>query len=83
MSPGARTIPAAMVLPMAAEIPNHIPSTRSRRPRVAPATLATESVPLTSEPGVEDMRDVLDNGPKLANHSRTVAIINAAVENAS
>ena len=33
MSPGVRTIPAAMVLPIAAAMPNHIPRTLSRRPR--------------------------------------------------
>src|SRR6202022_4394083 len=34
MSPGARTIPAAMVLPTAAEMPNHMPRTLRRRPRL-------------------------------------------------
>src|ERR1700719_996600 len=32
MSPGARTMPAAMVLPMAAAMPNHTPRTFRRPP---------------------------------------------------
>jgi len=46
MSPGARTIPAAMVLPTAADIPNHIPSTFSKPPRLRTAVLlgASEAV---------------------------------------
>ena len=34
MSPGVRTIPAAMVLPTAAAMPNHMPRTCKRRPRL-------------------------------------------------
>src|SRR5207245_2790704 len=33
MSPGVRTMPAEIALPMAAEIPNHTPRTCSSRPR--------------------------------------------------
>ena len=33
MSPGVRTMPAEIALPMAAEIPNHMPRTCSSRPR--------------------------------------------------
>jgi hypothetical protein len=54
MSPGARTIPAAMVLPTAAEIPNHIPRTFRSRPRLLGAATASK-VPLDAEAlGVED-----------------------------
>src|ERR1700682_799807 len=50
-SPGVRTIPAEMVFPIAAAMPNHIPRTWSRRPRpTAGAELA-----------VEEASDVPDN----------------------
>ena len=48
MSPGVRTIPAAMVLPTAAAMPNHIPRTCKSQPRL-------RSV-------VEGVADVVDNG---------------------
>src|ERR1700757_1648555 len=41
MLPGARTMPDAMVLPIAAAIPNHRPSTRKSRPRPAGRFVAT------------------------------------------
>ena len=44
MSPGARTIPAAMVLPTAADIPNHIPRTLRRRPRLGGMAGASKAV---------------------------------------
>ena len=42
MSPGERTIPAAMVFPMAAEMPNQKPSTCSSRPRPGRAAATLE-----------------------------------------
>src|SRR6267142_1047370 len=50
-SPGVRTMPAAMVFPIAAAMPNHIPRTWSRRPR------ATAGEEFTWEEG----SDVADN----------------------
>jgi hypothetical protein len=37
MSPGERTMPAPVVLPMAAAIPSQTPRTRNKRPRDAEA----------------------------------------------
>jgi len=72
MSPGARTIPAAMVLPTAAEIPNHMPRTLRSRPRLLGTSAASEAVldagaldveALDVEaPGVEDRSDGFGNG---------------------
>src|SRR5580704_1636094 len=55
MSPGVRTMPAPMELPMATAMPNHIPSTCNSFPwpLVAPADVAIVLV--------EDSADVLDN----------------------
>src|ERR1700730_4476094 len=61
MSPGARTIPAAIVLPMAAEMPNHMPRTLRSRPRLGDA-LAVISVDTSVRESVEGASDVLDNG---------------------
>src|SRR6266852_8510007 len=62
MSPGARTIPAAMVLPTAAEIPNHMPRTLRRRPRPRAAEPKESRVPLDAEPpGAEDKSEVFGN----------------------
>src|ERR1700675_4065311 len=61
MSPGALTIPAAMVLPIAAEIPNHMPRTLRRRPRLLGVRRALK-VPLDAEAlGVEDRSDGFGN----------------------
>ena len=62
MSPGARTIPAAMVLPTAAEMPNHMPSTRSKRPRPGAVVLDTDAPVPNSVLDVVATPDVLDNG---------------------
>src|SRR4029077_2780889 len=75
-SPGVRTIPAAMALPMAAETPNHTPSTCSNRPRLrAKARDCAASL-------VEGPSDVLDN-VKSRRSKRNSAIIMAAGEKAS
>src|SRR3954447_18511623 len=67
MSPGARTIPAAMVLPTAAEIPNHIPSTFSSRPPLL-AALTASKLPLDAPAvSVEDRSDGLSNWWSLRN----------------
>src|SRR5579863_801303 len=50
MSPGVRTIPAPMALPMAAAMPNHMPSTWRRRPR----SCEPDSAALEDESGVMD-----------------------------
>src|SRR5208282_2453365 len=55
MSPGVRTMPAEMVLPTAAAMPNHMPSTCSSFPRLRVDPAATAPVL------VEDSADVLDN----------------------
>src|SRR5580698_1355291 len=62
MSPGERTMPAAIVLPTAAAIPNHIPSTlRSPPPeRVTDSCAVGEPVATEAVAGVAS--DVLDNG---------------------
>ena len=67
MSPGARTIPAAMVFPTAADIPNHMPRTLRRRPRfcapVEASTPVLDAEALDVEAlGVEDSSDGFDNG---------------------
>ncbi|SRR6266851_6028017 len=54
MSPGARTIPAAMVLPTAAEMPNHMPRTLRRRPRLREARSASKVRLDAGALGVED-----------------------------
>lgn len=65
MSPGARTMPAAMVLPTAAAIPNHTPRTFKRPPRERTDVAAA---PGSGEPNggvsavVLDEPIVLDNG---------------------
>jgi hypothetical protein len=65
MSPGARTIPAAMVLPTAADIPNHMPKTLRRRPRLRGAVASKapgDAGALDVEaPGVEDISDGFGN----------------------
>src|ERR1700722_1528021 len=57
MSPGERTMPAAIVLPTAAAIPNHMPRTLSSPPvdRVA-------AEPVWSDAVVVVPSDMLDNG---------------------
>lgn len=67
MSPGARTIPAAMVFPTAAAIPNHMPRTLSRRPRLlgtsAALTAVLDAGALDVDAsGVEDSSDGFGNG---------------------
>jgi vacuolar-type H+-ATPase subunit E/Vma4 len=65
MSPGARTMPAAMVLPTAAAMPNHMPRTLRRPPR---ERAEVEVAPGRGEPNggvsvvVLDASIVLDNG---------------------
>lgn len=80
MSPGARTIPAAIVLPMAAEIPNHMPSTLRSRPRLGDR-LAVISVDTSVRESVEGASDVLDNG-KTQGVFRNFAMIMCGRENA-
>src|SRR5216684_2871264 len=81
MSPGARTIPAAMVLPTAAEIPNHMPRTLRRRPR--PAEAMESKVPLDAEPlGVEDRSEVFGNC-RVSGTLRNFAMIMGTGEKAS
>src|SRR5258707_10476815 len=43
MLPGVRTMPAAMVLPTAAAMPNHMPRTCRRRPRFFAARAASKA----------------------------------------
>src|SRR5580693_2169610 len=76
MSPGVRTMPAEIVLPTAAAMPNHMPSTCSSFPRLRPAPGATAPVL------VEDSADVLDN-VKSQECIGNSAIIMAARQNAS
>src|SRR5579863_2023718 len=76
MSPGVRTIPAAIALPIAAETPNQTPRTCSRRPRFIPAAGAGLAVL------VEDSADVLDNVESQGSIGNC-AIIMAAWQNAS
>src|SRR5258706_95590 len=80
MSPGARTIPAAIVLPMAAEMPNHMPRTLSSRPRLGDA-LAVISVDTSVRESVEGASDGLDNG-KTQGVFRNFAMIMCGRENA-
>src|SRR5258708_7089591 len=83
MSPGARTIPAAMVLPTAAEIPNHMPRTLRRRPRPRAAEVIESKVPLDAEPlGVEDRSEVFGNC-RVSRTLRNFAMIMGTGENAS
>src|SRR6266849_6730633 len=86
MSPGARTIPAAIVLPTAAEIPNHMPRTFSRRPRPRGAARASKVLLDAEALAVEDRSGRLGNrgvsgtlGTSLANF----AMIMGVRENAS
>ena len=51
MLPGARTMPDAMVLPMAAAMPNHTPKTCKSLPRLGGRTATT----------LEDASKVVDN----------------------
>src|SRR6266478_1588498 len=60
MSPGARTIPAAMVLPTAAEMPNHMPSTLRRRRRLRGES-ASKVLLDAGALGVEDRSDGFGN----------------------
>jgi hypothetical protein len=73
MSPGVRTMPAAMALPTATAMPNHTPSTCSSFPRPAEAPAAAL---------VEDPSDVLDN-VESQESVRNSAIIMAARQKAS
>ena len=83
MSPGARTIPAAMVLPTAAEIPNHMPRTLRRRPPPRAAEAMESRVPLDAEPpGVEDRSDGFGNC-RVSGTLRNFAMIMGVGENAS
>jgi hypothetical protein len=87
MSPGARTIPAAMVLPTAAEMPNHIPRIFRRRPRLLGAARASK-VLLDAEALDVEALDVEDSSGGFGNgwFSGTfgnLAIIMAVRENAS
>jgi hypothetical protein len=58
MSPGARTMPAAMVFPTAAAMPNQIPNTFKSFPR--PGCLGVAGRSATRE--VEVGSEMLDNG---------------------
>ena len=82
MSPGARTIPAAMVLPTAAEIPNHMPSTLSRRPRLREAEGESKVLLDAEAPGVEDRSDGFGNWG-VSGTFGNLAMIMGAGENAS
>src|SRR2546423_15705119 len=83
MSPGARTIPAAMVLPTAAETPNQTPSTLRRRPREGTPRFAPLAV------GAADRgKDKSDSSGKESSQdkygtSRNGAMIMGEEENAS
>src|SRR5216683_7484303 len=82
MSPGARTIPAAMVFPTAAEMPNHMPRTLSKRPRLRGSDRASK-VPLDAEAlGVEDRSDGFGNC-RVSGTLRNFAMIMGTGENAS
>ena len=82
MSPGARTIPAAMVLPTAAEIPNHMPSTLRRRPRLWEAEGASKVLLDAEAPGVEDRSDGFGNWGVSGTFGNSAMIMGAG-ENAS
>lgn len=74
-------MPAAMVFPMAAAMPNHMPRTCSKRPRlrgVTPWALpAPVLVPMPA--AVADASDVLDNGASQGMILRDVRRDNGAV----
>jgi len=72
MSPGVRTMPAEIALPMAAEIPNHTPRTCSSRPR----PFVTPVIPREEASGVSG--NVRSQGS-----IRNYAMIMGARENAS
>ena len=75
-------MPAAIVLPTAAEMPNHMPSTLSKRPRLT-GTETTSKVPLDAEAsGVEDKSDGFGNG-RVSETFGNLAMIMATGENAS
>src|SRR5271170_2473852 len=84
ISPGARTIPAAMVFPTAAAIPNQTPRTFNSPPRERPAATAALAAmgPAGATGVVLDASDVLDNGVTRGACS-DAAIIVSAQENAS
>jgi hypothetical protein len=73
MSPGVRTIPAAMALPIAAETPNQTPNTWRSFPR--------RKAPEPGAPLVVDASDVLDNG--FSGELQNSAIIMTEKEKAS
>src|SRR5579862_916759 len=75
MSPGVRTIPAAMELPIAAETPNHTPRTCSSRPRLSVAAGAGAAL-------VEGPSNVLDNVKSQGSIGNS-AIIMVVSQNAS
>src|ERR1700740_3426905 len=87
MSPGARTIPAAIVLPTAADIPNHMPRTLRRRPRLRGAAgslraeLDTDALDVEAL-DVEDRSGGFGNG-RASGTLRTLAMIIGAGEKAS
>src|SRR5437879_4877399 len=77
MSPGARTIPAAMVLPTAAEMPNQTPRTFNKRPREfvpTPAPAAKGSVTpgkdASEDSGNQESQDQLGNAAIINDHVR-------------
>jgi hypothetical protein len=76
MSPGVRTIPAAIALPIAAETPNQTPRTCSSRPRFSVAAGAGVTAL------VEGPSNVLDNVKSQGSIGNS-AIIMAALQNAS
>src|SRR5271156_1900129 len=76
MSPGVRTIPAAIALPMAAETPNQTPRTCSSRPRFRGGVGVSAATP------EEDPSNELDNLESQVSQ-RNSAIIMAARQNAS
>src|SRR5579859_7693629 len=76
MSPGVRTIPAAIELPMAADTPNQTPRTCSRRPRPRAPRGVGETALVAGTP------DVLDN-VESQESAQSSAIIMAARQNAS
>ena len=82
MSPGARTIPAAMVLPTAAEMPNHMPSTLRRRPRLRGAESASKVLLDAGALDVEDRSDGFGNW-RVSGTFGNVAMIMGVGENAS
>lgn len=87
MSPGARTIPAAIVLPTAADIPNHMPRTLRRRPRLRGTAGALKEVRDAEVLDVEalDVEDSSDGfgNSRVSGTLRNLAMIMGAGENAS